>query len=304
MTRIPDSNPLDRRTFLRSAAGYSTLLLGGGSLLGACAASGAAAGGARAPADVATRPIGVQLYTVRDQLQADFAGTLERVAEIGYNELEFAGYYDHSPADVRNILDRLDVRAPSTHIGLEAFRGDIDRLMGDAQVIGHQYLVVPSARGGSADEWRDLAAEFNRIGEVVARAGLEFGYHNHAHEFEDLGGGVTGYDILLEETDPALVAMELDLYWAVRGGQDPVAMFAANPGRYRLFHVKDMADREGEQLMAPVGEGEIDFATIFAQAEQAGLDHFFVEHDNAAQSPGGSLASITTSYQNLHDLLS
>src|SRR5690606_4033384 len=156
---------------------------------------------------------------------------------------EFAGYYDHSPAQVRAILDRLDVTAPSAHLGLNLFREDIDRLLAEAQVIGHQNLVVPSANGRTAEGWRELAAEFNRYGERARRAGLNFGYHNHAGEFEDLGGGVTAYDILLRETDPALVAMELDLYWAVRGGQDPVAMFANDPGRYRLFHVKDMSDR-------------------------------------------------------------
>lgn len=304
MKQSPGSKPQDRRTFLRSAVGYGSLLVGGGSLLSACASTGTAAGRAAQQSLIDAHPIGVQLYTVRDQLQSNFEGTLERVAEIGYNEFEFAGYYDHSPAQVRSILDRLDVTAPSAHLGLNLFRGDLERLMGDAQVMGHQYLVVPSANGRTAEGWRELATEFNRIGEVVRRAGMYFGYHNHAAEFEDLGGGVTAYDILLRETDPALVSMELDLYWAVRGGQEPVAMFAANPGRYRLFHVKDMTDRAGSQAMAPVGEGELDFASIFANAEQAGADHYFVEHDNAAESAGGSIASIATSYRNLRNLLS
>jgi len=292
---------IDRRSFLRNAAAFSSLLAGG-SFLAGCASAGAARAGSMDL--ISGRPIGIQLYTVRDLLQTDFEGTLTRVAEIGYQEFEFAGYFDHSPAQVRNILDRLDVTAPSAHIGLNEFRGDIDRLMGDAQVIGHHYLIVPSANGRTAEGWRQLAAEFNRIGEVVARAGLRFGYHNHAAEFQDLGGGTTAYDILLRETDPALVALELDLYWAVRGGQDPLAMFAADPGRYRLFHVKDMADRAGSQAMVPVGEGELDFAAIFAQVGQAGTEHFFVEHDNAAEYPGGSIASITTSYRNLRGLLS
>lgn len=300
----PEPQPQNRRSFLRNAAGYGGLLLGGGSLLSACASTGTGSAAASQRSLIDTRPIGVQLYTVRDQLQSNFEGTLESVAEIGYREFEFAGYYDHSPAQVRAILDRLDVTAPSAHLGLNLFRADIEQLLGDAEVIGHRYLVVPSANGRTAEGWRELAAEFNRLGERVRRAGMWFGYHNHAAEFEDLGGGTTAYDILLAETDPALVSMELDLYWAVRGGQDPVAMFARSPGRYQLFHVKDMADRAGDQTMAPVGEGEIDFGAILANVSQAGTEHFFVEHDNAAQSPGGSLASIATSYRNLRNLMS
>ena len=298
MTQFPGSGPQDRRSFLRHAAGYGSMLVGGGLLTG-CATGG----GPAQRSLIDSYPIGIQLYTVRDQLQSNFEGTLERVAEIGYKEFEFAGFYNHTPAQVRSILDRLDVTAPSSHVGLNLFREDIDKLIADAGVIGHRYLVVPSANGRTAEGWRELAAEFNRYAERVQRAGMRFGYHNHAHEFEDLGGGVTAYDILLQETDPDLVDMELDLYWAIRGGQDPVAMFAANPGRYHLFHVKDMADRSGSQAMAPVGEGEIDFPSIFANIRQAGTEHFFVEHDNAAESPGGSLASITTSYANLSKLL-
>lgn len=299
MKSVEGQTAIDRRSFVRTAAAFGGLLAAGGAL-SACASTGGPAPRIDA---INRRQIGLQLYTVRDQLQSDFAGTLERLAEIGYSELEFAGYYNHSPSQVRDILDRLEMTAPSTHVQLGQFRGDIHRLMGDAQVMGHQFLIVPIANGRTADGWRQLAAEFNRIGEVVARAGLQFGYHNHAGEFEDLGGGVTAYDILLQETEPALVAMELDLYWAVRGGRDPLEMFADDPGRYRLFHVKDMKDRAGSQAMAPVGEGELDFPAIFARAAEAGVEHYFVEHDDAADSPGGSLASVTTSYGNLRGML-
>lgn len=303
MKHLSGSHPQNRRAFIRNAAGVGTALVAGG-VLSACASTGGATSAAAARrAAAGSIPVGVQLYTVRDQLQADFEGTLERVAAIGYREFEFAGYYDHSSVQIRNILDRLDVTAPSAHIGLDQFRGDLHRLLGTAQVIGHQYLVVPAANGRTADGWRKIAAELNLFGEAVARAGLQFGYHNHAWEFEDLGGGVTAYDILLEETDPSLVSMELDLYWAIRAGQDPIAMFARNPGRYRLFHVKDMVDRSGSQAMAPVGEGQVDFSAIFAHARQAGVEHYFVEHDNAADMPGGSLASITTSFGHVRRLL-
>jgi len=148
-----------------------------------------------------------------------------------------------------------------------------------------------------------VAADLNRAGEACRQRGMQMAYHNHDFEFADLGGGRTGYDILLAESDPALVQMELDLYWATKAGRDPVALFAAHPGRFPLCHVKDMREPRGAQTMAPVGEGGIDFARIFAQAEQAGLRHYFVEHDNAAEYPGGPLASVRTSYGALRRLL-
>ena len=303
MNGLPGSEPQNRRAFLRSAAGYGGLLVSGGSLLSACASGASSANGALRGAGIEDHPLGVQLYTVRDQLGTDFEGTLRKVAEIGYTEFEFAGYYDRSPAQVRAILDELDVRAPSAHIGLNLFRADIDKVIADSNVIGHRFLVVPSANGRTVEGWKQLAADFNLYGERVAHAGMRFGYHNHAAEFADLGGGTTAFDILLQETDPALVDFELDLYWAVRGGQDPLALFARAPGRYKLFHVKDMTDRAGSQAMAPVGEGEIDFGAIIAARQQAGVEHFFIEHDNAAEYAGGSLASIATSYRNLRRLL-
>lgn len=293
-----------RRAFLARAAVAGGFVASGGSVFSACASSGQAAGGGALRAAVGiNHPLGVQLYTVRDQMRTDFEGTLEKVAEIGYNEFEFAGYNDRTPAQVRALIDRLDVTAPSSHLGVNLFRDSLEKTIADAGEIGHEYLVVPSANGRTVEGWTQLAADFNRYGEAARGAGMRFGYHNHAGEFEDLGGGVTAYDILLRETDADLVDMELDLYWAVRGGQDPVAMFGRNPGRFKLFHVKDMTDRAGTQAMAPVGEGEIDFQTIFEHVPEAGTEHFFVEHDNAAESPGGSLASIATSYRNLRSLL-
>lgn len=304
MNHFPGADHQDRRTFLKRAAGMGGLLVSGSSLASACASTGqAGSGGALRQAVGVNHPLGVQLYTVRDQLATDFVGTLEKVAAIGYKEFEFAGYGDLGPTQVRAVLDRLNVTAPSAHLGLNLFRDDLEKTIADSRTIGHRYLVVPSANGRTVEGWSQLAADFNRYGEAVRKAGMRFGYHNHAGEFADLGGGMTAYEILITETDPELVAMELDLYWAVRGGQDPVSMFRRNPGRYELFHVKDMADRAGAQRMVPVGEGEIDFRTIFENARLAGARHFFVEHDNAAEGPGGSLASIATSYRNLRNLL-
>lgn len=247
--------------------------------------------------------IGVQLYTVRDLLQQDFEGTLTQVARAGFKELEFAGYYGKSPEQVRELLDRLDVSAPSTHIGIDLLRQDLAGQLRAARTIGHQYVVVPylveNQRPTDVAGWQRLAAELNRFGAAAREQGLRLAYHNHDFELTALPGGRTGLDVLLAETDPELVDFELDLYWTVFAGHDPLRLFAQYPGRFPLWHVKDM---NAARQMVPVGQGTIPFAAIFARASQAGMRHFFVEHDNAAQTVG-SLASIQAGYQHLRRML-
>jgi sugar phosphate isomerase/epimerase len=290
--------------------------------------SGAPAG---APAS-ATPPlrrdrIGVQLYTVRDQMEKDFTGTLERVAQIGFKEVEFAGYYNHSAADVRSLIDRLGLTAPSSHIGLDVLQKDLAGQIQIARTIGHEFITIPalmeafSGKPTDADFWQRTAAEFNRIAKALQPEGIGFAYHNHSFEFVPLGDGRTGYDILLAQTDPALVKFELDLLWATFAGQDPVAMFRKSPGRFVMWHVKDLrgvqearqaAAAAGSNVMqqmgaampriTAVGTGDIDFRRIFAEASTAGLRHFFVENDAAPNTPS-SLGDIQTSFQNLKRLL-
>ena len=272
--------------------------------------------------------IGVQLYTVRDQMEKDVAATLERVARIGFKEVEFAGYFNHAPADVRALLDRLALTAPSTHIGLDVLQKDLAGQMRIAHTIGHEFITVPALMEAFAGKpidaafWQRTAAEFNRIAKTLRADGIGFAYHNHSFEFAPLADGRTGYDILLAETDPALVKFELDLLWATFAGQDPVAMFQRSPGRFAMWHVKDLrgmqaarqaAAAAGSNVMqqmgaamprlAAVGTGDIDFRRIFAAAATAGLRHFFVEND-AAPNTASSLDDIATSYQNLARILS
>ena len=311
---------MHRRDFLGLALG--TTAGGAAAVLAACAASprtvsststatttatpaGAAAAGAGAAGAAATRVPGLQLYTVRSLMEQDVEGTLRTLAGIGYQEVEFAGYFNRTPAALRATLDAAGLRAPSAHIPLDALRASLPGVLAAAAALGHQYVVCPYTVDAdrTADGYRRLAAEFTRIGQACRARGVQFAYHNHDFEFADLGGGRTGYDILLAESDPQLVQMELDLYWATKAGRDPVALFAANPGRFPLCHVKDLRDPRGTQAMAPVGEGTIDFARIFAAGGGAGLRHFFVEHDNAADYPGGALASVRTSYAALRRLL-
>jgi len=318
----------DRRTFIKSvaASGAAFAVL-------CCATSGstnpapvpANRTAAGIPAGLGNR-IGVQLYSVRDRMEKDFTGTLEGVAKIGFKEVEFAGYYNQSPEAVRATLDRLGLRAPSSHIML----ADITKVMPGqikaAKTIGLEYITVPALFQPlmgkvTPDFWPKTAAEFNRVGKALKAEGIGFAYHNHSFEFEKLPDGKTGYEILLSETDPAYVNFELDLLWATVAGQDPVAMFQKNPGRFPMWHVKDVkgvdaaraavASTEGSTIqklqkvggsLAAVGTGDIDFKRIFAAAGTSGMRHFFVENDSAPQT-ASSLADIETSYKNLRQLL-
>jgi sugar phosphate isomerase/epimerase len=278
---------MNRRNFLKTSAG--------------AALSGLVAGNFKAvaaqPAEKSLEKIGVQLYTVRSLMQKDFEGTLKQVAAVGYQEVEFAGYYERKPDDVKKLLDDLGLKAPATHQGLAVFQDKMDWLVETAKIVGHHYLVCPwlaPDQRNSIDNYKRLAAAFNKYGEACQKADLQFAYHNHDFEFQTVDGQIP-FDVLLEETDPKLVQMELDLFWIKKGGQDTLAYFAKHPGRFALCHVKDM-DEEGHML--DVGKGKIDFAKIFAQAKQAGLKHFFVEHDE----PKDPLQSITNSCQYLKQL--
>jgi sugar phosphate isomerase/epimerase len=311
---------LNRRSFLTitgaAAAGFAT----------GCRSGAPTSGQATTPASVRLDRIGVQLYSVRDQMEKDFTGTLERVARIGYKEVEFAGYFGRPPQGVRALLDRLGLSAPSSHIGLELLQKDLNAQAQSARAIGHEYVTVPAlmeplmGRAVAGDYWSRTAAEFNRVARALKEQGIGFAYHNHSFEFEPLADGRTGFDVLLAETDPALVKFELDLFWATFAGRDPVEMFSRHPGRYVMWHVKDMrglaeARREAtatgsamqkmqgaSKRLAAVGAGEIDFRRIFAQASTAGLRHFFVENDAAPDTPS-SLGDVETSFQNLKRLL-
>lgn len=241
--------------------------------------------------------VGVQLYTVRSLMEDNFEGTLQSVADIGYDHVEFAGYYERSPEEVRGLLDELGLQAPSTHVPLNMLRDDLGGVIQMAQAAGHDYVICPwlsEEERGSIDGYRELAQFFNSVGGQMQDAGLQFGYHNHDFEFEPIDGTVP-YDVLLDETDPERVTMELDLYWIVEAGYDPLTYFEEHPGRFPLAHVKD---RTAEGDMVAVGAGTIDFASIFAQSDQAGLEHYVVEHDN----PENPLQSIRTSYDYLAQL--
>jgi sugar phosphate isomerase/epimerase len=249
--------------------------------------------------------IGIQLYTVRDVLKQDFEGTLSRIGAIGYREVEFAGYFDHTPEQVKAALASAGLTAPATHVGPDNLDKGWDAVVHTAKAVGHEYVIVawiPEERRKTIDDWKRIAEQLNQAGTACRAAGLQFAYHNHDFEFVPIDGRVP-YDILLENTDASLVKLELDLFWITFAGGDPLAQFARSPGRFPLVHVKDMTpkptpDAPPERVMVDVGKGSIDWKRIFAQSRAGGIQHYFVEHDQ----PSEPLASARASYDFLHQL--
>jgi sugar phosphate isomerase/epimerase len=289
-------NLIDRRDFFRVGLAASASLLAAGDRLNLFAN----------PYEL---PVGLQLYTVRDQLQADFAGTLRKVASIGYKEVEFAGFDKESMPQIKQLLDADGLRAPSGHFGYEEIDSDLPRLIDNAKVLGFSYIVLPglpSFMRGSVDAYKRAADFMNKTGEKCKMAGIQFAYHNHNHDFEKVNG-VVAFDVMLQHTDPALVHFEMDCFWVVRAGYDPVAYMNKYPGRFPLLHIKDerqhyppaATGRTPRTAFAPVGRGIIDWKRIFKAARRGGLKHYFVEQD-VCELP--AFEAVQISYNYLHKL--
>ncbi len=264
-----------RRQFLK----LSALGLGGAVGLGVSGLGMASMPLSAATTNSAAKVVpGLQLYTLRDLMAQSVADTLKLVAGVGYTQVEFAGYYDKSATELKKIMDSEGLSSPSCHVPLDVMQKDLDKVIEQALVVGHKYLVLPylmDTDRKTIDQYKALAAFLNKAGEKIQAAGMQLAYHNHDFEFIKLSNQVP-YDILLNETDAKLLQMELDLYWVVKAGHSPLELFARQPGRFPLWHVKDM-DKAG--AFADVGKGVIDFQPIFAKAKAAGLRHAFVERD-------------------------
>jgi len=233
---------------------------------------------------------GFELYSVRSLLAKDFDGTLEALAKLGYREVEGSDLFGRTPAEARRRFESLGLSAPAWHCFLDPEQpATLDDAIGRAAALGARFLVAATAKelvsfgpkGVSlredlpADGYRGIAAFLDRAGERCSAAGLRFAYHNHHVELRPVEGS-SGLELLLAATDPTRVAFEIDLCWTVAGGGDPCALFAKHPGRFPLCHAKDTNER-GEDL--DVGSGVIDFERVLSTAEQAGIEHVFVERD-------------------------
>lgn len=260
-----------------------------------------------------SKKVGLQLYTLREEMGKDPVGTLKKVAQIGYKEVESFGYQDgkffgKAPGEYAALLKDLGLSAPSGHYvtgnvmmkGEGTLTNNWKRAVDDAAAIGQKYMVCaylfPPERT-KLDDYKEFVDLFNKSAQVCRAAGIQFAYHNHDFEFQPMDGQVP-YDLLLSRTDPKLVKMELDLYWATFAGQDPVALFKKHPGRFPLWHIKDM-EKTAERAFAEVGTGSINFQRIFDARKTAGLTHYFVEQDVCKRPP---LEAIAISYGNVQKI--
>jgi len=254
-------------------------------------------------------PIGLQLYTVRDHLQKDLEGTLERVAEIGYREVELgrSDYYGKKPAELRRILTGHGLKAVSTHLEETLLKSGLEKHIAEAKECGVTYIGLSSLGEESRKSLEAVKRDgewFNQIGKSISEAGCRFFYHGHNFDYANVDGAVI-YDELIRRTDPKLVNFELDCFWCVRAGKDPVDYFHRFPGRFPQLHIKDLkpgyppTTGEGPAAFTEVGLGIIDWKKIFKAAREGGLKHFYVEQDECDRD---SLESAKISYTYLHNL--
>ena len=268
----------NRRTFLAQAGLASAAMVLGPKLL---------------KAESLHKP-GLQLYTLRDQLPADVKGVIAKVAKAGYKEVETFGYdlgtssyWGLNAKDFSKLLKDHGLSSPSGHYGIDSFFGkgdtsELKKYIEVANTLGQTYVVVPSLNGEfikTVDECKAVAAKLNKAADICKASGLKLGYHNHNFEWKPLGGGATFYDTILAETDPKLVHMEMDIFWVVRAGQDPIKILDKHRGRYALVHIKDR-DKTNTDINTEIGKGSIDFKTIIPKARAAGVSHFLVEQEN------------------------
>jgi sugar phosphate isomerase/epimerase len=265
-----------RRTFLTQAG-----LLSAGAML--------------APRILSAKPVkkvGLQLYSLRDQLPKDVKGVIAKVAAAGYKEVEPFGYskgggfWGLKPKEFSDLLKANGLTTPSAHYDMNQFFGsgkteNLESYIEAANATGQSHIIIPSINGEfikTVEECKAVADKMNKAAEICKKSGLKLGYHNHNFEWKPIGD-TTFYDTIIDHTDPKLVAMEMDIYWVVRSGKDPLALMAKHPGRFEFVHIKDM-DKTNSGLNTEIGKGSIDFVKILSHAKEGGVKHFIVEQEN------------------------
>jgi sugar phosphate isomerase/epimerase len=293
----------NRREFLKISAVGSVGMM----LLGPASAKVGAA------IDRKSFGVGIQLYTIRDAMAADVKGTLKKVSDLGYKNLELAGYsngkfYGFSPSEFKKIVGDLGMVNLSSHSAVESQGITVEtaKLMADAHAaLGVKYCVQPwvNDEDRTIEKYKKMIGDWNKVGKIMKEVGIQFGYHNHNFEFKKVDGLVPYYDVFMKEMDKDLITMELDLFWASKAGQDPIAMFKKYPGRFQLIHFKDMRSNQPpffdviKDDVCNVGDGVIDFKKIWAAKDIAGAKYLFVEDDN--QGNGKPFEAIETSIRNI-----
>lgn len=287
---------MNRRNFLRTGVVASAALM--------------AAGGAMdLYADPYGIPVGLQLYTVRRQMDKDFAGTLRKVASVGYTQVQFSGFHNQPVPQIKKLIDEIGLKTAAGHFAYDLLKSNLSQVTDDAHTLGMDYVVLSSAPEfyrHSLDGYKRAVEFFNKTGEGCNKAGLHFGYHTHNLDFEKFGN-VIAFDLMLQKTDPSLVCFELDCFWVTRAGYDPVAYMNKYPGRFPVLHIKDerkhypptATGRTPSEAFAPVGKGIIDWKRIFKAAPKGGLKRYYVEQDETELPV---FEAIKISYVYLHNL--
>ncbi len=234
--------------------------------------------------------LGVQLYTFRKEMDADAIGTLKKIAALGIKKIESAKskkghYYGLEPKEIKKVCDDLGMNLKSGHVALD---DQWQKTMDEAAESGQEYLIcssMPSA-GQTIDNYKRVAESFNKAGEDCEKRGIKFGYHNHDYEFDSVDGSVL-YDVLMDNTEAELVHMELDLGWVVVTGNDPFDYFKRYPGRFPLWHLKDMDLSKKEST--EFGKGVLDIEALMANIKSSGVKHIFIEQEEYASTPFESM---------------
>jgi sugar phosphate isomerase/epimerase len=301
---------INRREFIKLSAANSLGLLALNPLLQSCQSI-----------DRKSFGVGLQLYSIRDAMEADARGSLKKVSDMGYKYMELANYsngkfYGYSPSEFKKILADLNMEALSSHTQVEAAGITLDNaraMADDHAALGVKYCVQPwiEEEDRTIEKYKTMIADWNEVGRIMKSVGIQFGYHNHNFEFKPTDGMIPYYDIFLKEMDADLITMEIDLYWTTKAGHDPVEIFKKYPGRFKLWHFKDQLrpsapiyEVEKEDVTS-VGAGSIDFKRIYAARDIAGLKNHFVEDDNQGESQpdsqgkGQPFVGIETSIINL-----
>jgi sugar phosphate isomerase/epimerase len=239
------------------------------------------------------KPIGLQLYSLRQVINKDVKGTIKQLADWGYREFETYGYnngmlFGMTSKEFNDYVKSVGARVVSGHYGIDVVRGQWDKAVADAKEAGQEFMCLPwiAEADRTVDGYKKIIADTNKAGEVAQKSGIRMGYHNHAFEFEKVGDK-TGFELLLAELDPKYVGMELDIYWVVRAGQDPIKLINQYPGRFEQWHVKDM-DKANNDNNADVGTGTINWKPIFAQAKKSGMKHYYIEQETYPVDPMSS----------------
>lgn len=269
-------------------------VLGAGAAAACLTACGGKAGGAVGTRQLKT--LGLQTYSLREIFEPDPVGTLAMLKQLGYDYVELNGrnFSERSTADLRMMVEDAGLTAPGSHYDVMGVKDNFSQAARDAKSLGLDYMVVPwiGEELRTVEGYTMLAKMFNERGRQARGEGFKLAYHNHHFEFDDLGGGQTGFDILLNQTDPDVFDFELDLFWTKLAERDIPALMRAHSGRFKMCHIKDMKGASSqyrksldfggivEALMVNVGEGDIPFEDYFALNDVSGMEYFIIEHDN------------------------